>query len=78
MRRTIKHTLIITSTETWTISFESRQPIETVQTEETLPPIAHTIDMAGGDRPFRPATEREDEEVQSVDEAHSTNEERSD
>ena len=69
MRRTIKRTLIVTSTETWTISFESSQPIEIVQTEETPPAIANAL--ANDDRPSQHGADRDAADVLSANEAHS-------
>jgi hypothetical protein len=78
MRRTIKRTLIVTSTETWTISFECRVPGESWKTEEAPALIIDDMTTIGDDLPPQQYAQREAEDVQSVDVAHSTDEERQD
>jgi hypothetical protein len=78
MRRTIRRTLIVTSTETWTISIENSQLLESLPAEEKPASITDVIVALDDDLPLQPYADREAEDTPAVDTAHSTNEERPD
>lgn len=78
MRRTIRRTLVVTSTETWTISIESSQSLESLPAEGKPASVTDVIVALDDDPPFQPYADREAEDTPAVDIAHSTNEEKQD
>lgn len=78
MRRIMKRTLTVTSTETWTISIECQQPIESRQTEEPPASSTQAITTRDDDVPPQLHTEGEAEDVKSTGIALSAIEKRRD
>jgi len=63
MRRIIKHTLTVTSTETWTISFESSQSLEALPAEEGPRAVTAGIVVEDADRLLQQHADQEAEDV---------------
>ena len=78
MRRILKHTLTVTSTETWTISFESSQSLEALPAEEKPGSTTDVIAAEGTDLLLQQHTDHEAEDVKSAGVTQSTIEQKRD
>jgi hypothetical protein len=78
MRRIIKHTLTVTSTETWTISFESSQSLEALPTEEKPASVTDVIVAKGADLLLQQHADQEAEDVKLAGVTQSTIEKKRD
>jgi len=78
MRRILKHTLTVTSTETWTISFESSQSLEVLRSEEKPGSTTDVIAAEGTDLLLQQHTDHEAEDVKSAGVTQSTIEQKRD
>ena len=78
MRRILKHTLTVTSTETWTISFESSQSLEALPSEEKPGSVIDVIVAEGTDLLLQQHTDHEAEDVKSAGFTQSTIEQKRD
>ena len=78
MRHILKHTLIVTSTETWTISFESSQSLEALPSEEKPGSVIDVIGAEGTDLLLQQHTDHEAEDVKSAGVTQSTIEQKRD
>ena len=78
MRHTITRTLTVTSTETWTISFESSQSLEALPSEEKPGSVVDVIAAEGTDLLLQQHTDHEAEDVKSAGVTQSTIEQKRD
>ena len=78
MRHTITRTLTVTSTETWTISFESSQSLEALPSEEKPGSVIDVIVAEGTDLLLQQHSDHEAEDVKSAGFTQSTIEQKRD